>query len=62
MLLGKLIKTGLFEKTLMRRLVGYNYFISQSYNMEYDEFCSLPELEDSDYQLNEEGSEMYFIF
>lgn len=44
-LLGKLINTGLFDKTIMRRIVGYTHFISQSYNIEYDEYCSLPDLE-----------------
>lgn len=62
MLLGKLVNSGLFDKTVLRRLVGYNHFISQSYNMDYDEYCSLPELEDSVHQNKEEGKEMYFIF
>lgn len=56
MLLVKLINTGLFEKTVLRRLVGYNHFISPSYNTDYDEFCSLPELEDSVHQFNDDGS------
>lgn len=45
MLLGKLINTGLFDKSEMKRLVGYNHYISTSYNKDYDEYCVLPELE-----------------
>lgn len=45
MLLGKLMNSGLFDKTIMKRLIGYNHYISSSYNMEYDEYCVLPELE-----------------
>lgn len=53
MLLSKLINTGLFDKTVMRRLVGYTHFISASYNMEYDDYCSLPELETAHQALND---------
>lgn len=45
MLLGKLINTGLFEENVMKRLVGYNHYISSSYNMDYDKYCVLPEYE-----------------
>uniref|UniRef100_A0A2H8U037 Putative RNA helicase armi n=2 Tax=Melanaphis sacchari TaxID=742174 RepID=A0A2H8U037_9HEMI len=48
-LLSKLVNSGLFDNTIMKRLVGYNYFIGSSYNMEYDEYCGLPELESSYY-------------
>lgn len=61
MLLDKLINTGLFNKTVLKRLVGYNHFISQSYNTDYDEYYVLPELEDSYNQLDTEGIKMYFI-
>lgn len=45
MLLSKLVNSGLFDTTVMKRLVGYNYYINSSYNMEFDEYCVLPELE-----------------
>jgi len=51
MLLSKLVDTGLFDTTIMKRLVAYNYFIGSAYNMVYDKYCVLPELESS--QLNE---------
>lgn len=64
MLLGKLVNSGLFNKNVMKRLVGYNHFISLSYNMDYDEFCVLPELEDlhhtgvsNDHTFNDVGNE-----
>lgn len=59
MLLGKLISTGLFHKSVMKRLVGYNYYIGSSYNMDYDEYCVLPELENSDHVTNEPGNMEY---
>lgn len=52
MLLSKLVNSGLFDKTIMKRLVGYNHFIGLSYDMDYDEYCVLPEL-DSSYHLGE---------
>lgn len=45
MLLNKLVNSGLFDKTVMKRLIGYNHYISSSYNMEYDEYCALPQYE-----------------
>lgn len=56
MLLSKLINTGLFDKTVMKRLVGYNHYMSLSYNMNYDEYCVLPEYE-SVYQCDKEHGE-----
>ncbi|XP_026807921.1 probable RNA helicase armi isoform X2 [Rhopalosiphum maidis] len=47
MLLSKLVNSGLFNNSIMKRLVGYNHFISLSYNMDYDEYCVLPELDSS---------------
>ncbi|XP_016663111.1 probable RNA helicase armi [Acyrthosiphon pisum] len=47
MLLSKLVNCGLFDKTIMKRLVSYNHFIGTSYDMDYDEYCALPELESS---------------
>ncbi|XP_025203213.1 LOW QUALITY PROTEIN: probable RNA helicase armi [Melanaphis sacchari] len=44
-LLSKLVNSGLFNNTIMKRLVTYNHFISSSYNMDYDEYCVLSELE-----------------
>lgn len=57
MLLGKLVNSGLFNKTVMKRLVGYNHYINSSYNMEYDEYCVLPELES--YNANDETGFFY---
>jgi len=59
-ILGKLINSGLFDKTVMKRLVGYNHFISLSYNMEYDEFCVLPELESSHLVVDDKGNNLTF--
>lgn len=57
MLLSKLINSGLFDNTVMKRLVGYNYYISLSYNTDYDDYCVLPELENSNQgQDNETGN------
>lgn len=47
LLLSKLIETGLFNKRIMKRLVGYTYYNSLSYNMDNDEYCFFPELESS---------------
>lgn len=55
MLLSKLVNSGLFDNSIMKRLVGYNHFISLSYNMDYDEYCVLPEL-DSSYSNGEIGN------
>ncbi|CAH1736197.1 unnamed protein product [Aphis gossypii] len=49
MLLSKLIDSGLFDTTIMKRLVGHNHFIGSAYNMDYDEYCVLPELENSQF-------------
>lgn len=54
-LLQKLINSGLFDKTVMKRLVGYNHFISSSYDINYDEYCVLPEL-DTSYHTGETGN------
>lgn len=61
MLLGKLIDSGLFDTTVMKRLVGYTHYISGSYNMDYDEYCVLPELEDSENYDKGRKSIQYFI-
>lgn len=53
-LLSKLVNTGLFNSSILKRLVGYNHFISTAYNMDFDEYCALPELETS-VQNNETG-------
>jgi len=55
MLLSKLVNSGLFNNTVMKRLVGYNHFIGLSYDMDYDEYCVLPELE-STYHPGESGN------
>lgn len=47
LLLSKLVDSGLFDTTIMKRLVAYNHFIGSAYNMDYDEYCVLPELENS---------------
>lgn len=49
MLLSKLVDSGLFDTTIMKRLVAYNHFIGSAYNMDYDEYCVLPELENSQF-------------
>lgn len=46
-LLDKLVKSGLFDKTVLKRLLGYNHYTSVSYNLEHDEYCVLPEFESS---------------
>ncbi|XP_025191199.1 probable RNA helicase armi [Melanaphis sacchari] len=59
LLLSKLVNSGLFDNTIMKRLVGYNYFNSSSYNKNYDEYCGLPELE-STYYGGEETESLQF--
>lgn len=62
-LLGKLISTGLFNNSIMKRLVAYNYYIGSSYKMEYDEYCFLPSLENSVQAVdNEQGNKELLIF
>jgi hypothetical protein len=46
-LLSKLVNSGLFNPSILKRLVGYNHFISNAYDMDFDEYCALPELESS---------------
>jgi len=55
MLLSKLVNSGLFDNTIMKRLVSYNHFIGSSYDMDYDEYCVLPEMESS-YHGGESGN------
>lgn len=61
-LLGKLINSGLFNNTVMKRLVGYNYYISLSYNMDYDDYCVLPELENAYQTQDNETGNTHQIF
>jgi len=58
LLLSKLVNSGLFNNTIMKRLVGYNHFIGSSYDMDYDEYCAMPELE-STYHASESGNRKY---
>ncbi|VVC46259.1 P-loop containing nucleoside triphosphate hydrolase [Cinara cedri] len=46
-LMGKLIGSELFNITILKRLIGYTHLYSSSYNMDYDKYCFLPELESS---------------
>lgn len=62
MLLGKLVSSGLFDKTVMRRLVSYTHYTSASYITDYDEYCVLPELENAHQENYDNGSNKYRIF
>ncbi|VVC38267.1 Hypothetical protein CINCED_3A020873 [Cinara cedri] len=57
-LLNKLIDSGLFNSNIMKRLMGYNYYMSSSYNMDYDEYYFLPELENVTHVAQEQGSKL----
>lgn len=41
-LLCELVNTGLFDKTILRRLLSYTHFISKSFNQDLDDYCALP--------------------
>jgi len=60
MLLSKLVNSGLFDNTVMKRLISYNYFIGSSYDMDYDEYCVLPELEGS-YHAGQSGKIIIYL-
>lgn len=47
----------------MKRLVGYNHFTNQSYDIKYDEYCALLELgNDGVSEFGERSKKFYFIF
>lgn len=46
MLLIKLVNTGLFDKSHLRRLVGFSHYTSSSYNKDLDEYSVLPQLQE----------------
>lgn len=43
MILDKLVHTRLFDKTQLRRLLGYNHFVTKVYDPDLEDYCSLPE-------------------
>ncbi|XP_050442332.1 probable RNA helicase armi [Adelges cooleyi] len=47
LLLIKLVETGLFDETIMKRLIGYNYFMTSNYTEEIDKYCYLPDMENA---------------
>lgn len=57
-LLSKLVASGLFDKTIMKRLISFSHYMSSSYNQDYDEYCVFPELESSNFgsQSGEKGA------
>jgi len=44
-LLCKLVNTGLFDKTILKRLLSYTHFISKSFNQDLADYCALPEFD-----------------
>lgn len=47
LLLSKLVDTKLFDKVVMKRIISYSHYISNSYNKYYDEYCILPTFDNS---------------
>lgn len=59
-LLVKLIETGLFDNSVMKRLVAYNYYLTASYPEHIDKYFYLPELENSFNTTKDPGK--FFVF
>lgn len=61
LLLIKLVASGLFDKTIIKRLISFSYYMSSSYNQNYDEYCVFPEFENSNFGLQpqEKGTRIF---